>query len=414
MFFKYIKDGITVSVVLDRRTLNKDGKYPVRIKVYHLQKPKYYSTGISMTSEEFEVLERKKSNESIKIRQAISKSFELIKMNVDALADMGDFSFQALGLRLGRAVGDTLNNAMTARIKELRDNGKVGSANSFRDTLKAIENFAGKTINFRDITTEWLVKCDKFWEKRAMSITTRGIYFRNIRTMMNFAKRTGMIKESQYPFGKGKFEIKTQEGRKKALDMSQLKAVFNYVDANDTVNKYKDIWCFMYLCNGINPIDMLQLKYSNIIDGEIHFVRQKTSDTTTNRKTIKIFITPEIQHIIDKWGNPVNSDSYIFPFLKGGENPEELKAKNHDVYTRINKRMKTVCEALGIERITTYSARHSFASVMNSEGVPVSYISEQLGHTSIRTTQAYLAGFGRDARAQNARILTSFLSTPGK
>ena len=414
MFFKYIKDGITVSVVLDRRTLNKDGKYPVRIKVYHLQKPKYYSTGISMTSEEFEVLERKKSNESIKIRQAISKSFELIKMNVDALADMGDFSFQALGLRLGRAVGDTLNNAMTARIKELRDNGKVGSANSFRDTLKAIENFAGKTINFRDITTEWLVKCDKFWEKRAMSITTRGIYFRNIRTMMNFAKRTGMIKESQYPFGKGKFEIKTQEGRKKALDMSQLKAVFNYVDANDTVNKYKDIWCFMYLCNGINPIDMLQLKYSNIIDGEIHFVRQKTSDTTTNRKTIKIFITPEIQHIIDKWGNPVNSDSYIFPFLKGGENPEELKAKNHDVYTRINKRMKTVCETLGIERITTYSARHSFASVMNSEGVPVSYISEQLGHTSIRTTQAYLAGFGRDARAQNARILTSFLSTPGK
>lgn len=414
MFFKYIKDGITVSVVLDRRTLNKDGKYPVRIKVYHLQKPKYYSTGISMTSEEFEVLERKKSNESIKIRQAISKSFELIKMNVDALADMGDFSFQALALRLGRAVGDTLNNAMTARIKELRDNGKIGSANSFRDTLKAIEIFAGKTINFRDITNEWLVKCDKFWKKRAMSITTRGIYFRNIRTMMNFAKRTGMIKESQYPFGKGKFEIKTQEGRKKALDMSQLKAVFNYVDANDTVNKYKDIWCFMYLCNGINPIDMLQLKYSNIIDGEIHFVRQKTSDTTTNRKTIKIFITPEIQHIIDKWGNSVNPDSYIFPFLKGGENPEELKAKNHDVYTRINKRMKTVCEALGIERITTYSARHSFASVMNSEGVPVSYISEQLGHTSIRTTQAYLAGFGRDARAHNARILTSFLSTPGK
>lgn len=414
MFFKYIKDGITVSVVLDRRTLNKDGKYPVRIKVYHLQKPKYYSTGISMTSEEFEVLERKKSNESLKLRQAISKSFELIKRNVDALADMGDFSFQALGLRLGRAVGDTFNNVMTARIKELRDNGKVGSANSFRDTLKAIENFAGKTINFRDITTEWLIKCDKFWEKRAMSITTRGIYFRNIRTMMNFAKRTGMIKDSQYPFGKGKFEIKTQEGRKKALDMSQLKAVFNYVDANDTVNKYKDIWCFMYLCNGINPIDMLQLKYSNIIDGEIHFVRQKTSDTTTNRKIIKIFITPEIQHIIDKWGNPVNPDNYIFPFLKGGENPEELKAKNHDVYTRINKRMKTVCEALGIERITTYSARHSFASVMNSEGVPVSYISEQLGHTSIRTTQAYLAGFGRNARAQNARILTSFLSTPGK
>lgn len=414
MYYKHIKDGITVSVVLDRRTLNKDGKYPVKIKVYHLQKPKYFSTGITMTSDEFEVLERKKSNESIKIRQAISKSFELIKMNVDALADLGEFSFQALSLRLGRAVGDTMNNAITARVKELTDNGKIGSANSFRDTLKAIESFAGSTINFNDITADWLVRCEKFWEKKAMSITTRGIYFRNIRTMMNFAKRTGIIKESQYPFGKGKFEIKTEEGRKKALNIEQLKAVFNYVDPNGTVNKYKDIWCFMYLCNGINPIDMIQLRYSNIIDGEIHFVRQKTSDTATCRKTIKIFITPEIQQIIDKWGNPVSPDNFIFPFLKGGESPEELKARNHDVYTRINKRMKTVCESLGIERITTYSARHSFASVMNSEGVPISYISEQLGHTSIRTTQTYLAGFGRDARVHNARILTSFLNTPDK
>lgn len=174
-----------------------------------------------------------------------------------------------------------------------------------------------------------------FGEKKAVSITTRGIYFRNIRTMMNFAKRTGIIKEPQYPFGKGKFEIKTEDGRKKALNIEQLKAVFNYVDPNGTVNKYKDIWCFMYLCNGINTIDMIQLRYSNIIDGEIHFVRQKTSDTATCRKTIKIFITPEIQQIIDKWGNPVSPDDFIFPFLKGGESPEEQKARNHDVYTRI-------------------------------------------------------------------------------
>lgn len=101
-----------------------------------------------------------------------------------------------------------LNNAITARVKELNDNGKIGSANSFRDTLKAIESFAYSTINFNDITADWLVRCEKFWEKKAMSITTRGIYFRNIRTMMNFAKRTGIIKESQYPFGKGKFEIR--------------------------------------------------------------------------------------------------------------------------------------------------------------------------------------------------------------
>ena len=242
-----------------------------------------------------------------------------------------------------------------------------------------------------------------------MSITTRGIYFRNVRAMMNFAKKMGLIKESQYPFGKGKFEIKTEEGEKKALSSDQLNALYHYHDENETVNKYKDLWIFMYLCNGINSIDMIQLKYSDIIDGEICFIRQKTSRTATKRKTIHIELTTEIQAIIDKWGNPNYGDNYIFPFLKGDESPREIKAKNHDVYTRINKRMREVCQVLGFNRITTYAARHTFATTLNRSGVPIAYISQQLGHTSIRTTQAYLGSFERNTRIESAKFLTSLL-----
>lgn len=409
MNFSFNKDGITVSVVLDRRTPNKNGQYPVKIRVYHLRKPKYYSTGVCMTSDEWETLDKKKSNEARDIRKSITSSFDLIKMNVEALAEVGDFSFRLLDLRLDRAVGDTFNNAVNTRVDELRKEGRIGTANSMRDMLKAVERFSNKEIYFKDITVDWLTRCNKSWENEGLSISTRGIYLRNIRTMMNFAKRNGLIKETQYPFGKGRFEIKREEGRKKALTVEQLKAVFNYSDPNETVNKYKDIWCFIYLCNGINTIDMIQLKYSNIIDGEIHFIRQKTSRTAINCRTIKIYMTPEIQEIIDKWGNPVVPSNYIFPFLKGGESPEEIKTKCHDVYTRINKRMKEVCNALGIEKVTTYSARHSFATLLNHEGVPISFISEQLGHTSIRTTQTYLDSFDHDARAKHTRILTAVL-----
>lgn len=409
MKLNHTRDGITVSVVLDRRTANKDGKFPVKVKVYHLRKPKYYSTGISLTDDEWTTLDKRKSAEYQTIRRDIAKSYDIIKGNIDALADSGDFSFQLLSLRLGRALGDTFNNVVKARIDELIKTGRVGSADIFLSTLVAVESFAGCQINFSDITTEWLMKCERYWERQGKSITTRGMYFRNIRTMMNFAKSSGIIKESQYPFGKGKFEIQKEEGRKKALTIEQLKAIFNYHDENETVNKYKDFWCFIYLCSGINPMDMIQLRYSNIIDGEIHFIRQKTSRTSINRKVIKVSICPEMQAIIDKWGNPPTMDNYIFPFLKGDETQEQIKAKNHDVFTRINKRMKTVCEALGIDRVTTYSARHSFATVMNHEGVPISFISEQLGHTNIKTTQTYLAGFDRKVREKNAKILTSFL-----
>lgn len=409
MFTTYNKDGVVVSVVLDRRTPNKEGKYPVKVKVYHLRKPKYFPTGICMTDEEWDRLERSKSNESIKIRRSINESFDRIKMNVDALIEKGDFSFQALSLRLGRAIGDTFNNVVRAKIDELIADDRIGSANLYRDSLKAVEAFAGDKIQFSDVTVEWLTRCEKFWAKRSLSITTRGMYFRNVRAMMNVAKKMSLIKESQYPFGKAKFEIKTEEGEKKSLDGEQLSAIYHYNSPNETVNKYKDIWIFMYLCNGINSIDMIQLKYSDIVDGEIRFVRQKTARTSANRKAIHIEITPEIQEIIDKWGNPNEGDNYIFPFLKGGESQQGIKAKSHDVYTRINKRMREVCEALGLNRITTYAARHSFATILNRKGVPVSYISQQLGHTSIRTTQAYLGSFEREARVESAKILTSIL-----
>lgn len=409
MFTTYNKDGVVVSVVLDRRTPNKEGKYPVKVKVYHLRKPKYFPTGICMTDEEWDRLERSKSNESINIRRSINESFDRIKMNVDALIEKGDFSFQALSIRLGRAIGDTFNNVVRARIDELIADDRIGSANLYRDSLKAVEAFAGDKIQFSDITVEWLTRCEKYWVKRSLSITTRGMYFRNVRAMMNVAKKMSLIKESQYPFGKGKFEIKTEEGEKKSLDREQLSAIYHYCSPNETVNKYKDIWIFMFLCNGINSIDMIQLRYSDIVDGEIRFVRQKTARTSTKRKTIHIEITPEIQEIIDKWGNPNEGDNYIFPFLKGGESQQEIKDKNHDVYTRINKRMREVCEALGLNRITTYAARHSFATILNRKGVPVSYISQQLGHTSIRTTQAYLGSFEREARVESAKILTSIL-----
>ena len=165
----------------------------------------------------------------------------------------------------------------------------------------------------------------------------------------------------------------------------------------------------MYLCSGINTIDMIQLKYSDIVDGEIRFIRQKTSKTSAKRKMIHIPLTNEIQRIIDKWGNYNDGKSFIFPSLKGGETSEEIKSKSHDVFTRINKRMKEICQDLGISKITTYSARHSFATILSHEGVPISYISQQLGHTSIKTTQAYLGSFEKDTRIQNSLILTSFL-----
>ena len=106
--FNYSKDGVVVSTVLGARTINKEGKYPVKIKGYYQKRPKYDSIGICMTKEEWNKLPGSKSFEYRKIKQAIESCFSLVRMNVEALAEKGIFSFNTLNLRLGKATGDTL------------------------------------------------------------------------------------------------------------------------------------------------------------------------------------------------------------------------------------------------------------------------------------------------------------------
>lgn len=406
--YTYSKDGITVYTWLDTRTINANGKYPVKVKVNYQRKPKNYPTGKYLTKEEWELLPTNKSRIFKEIRESIENSFSLVKNNVEFLAERGDFSFDLLNIRLGKATGDTLNSAILAKIAELESEERIGTMQFYQCTLKMVEEFAGKNISFNSINVQWLQRCERKWLE-TREISTIGMHLRNIRAMMNEAKKAGIIKESQYPFGKGRFEIKTGEGRKKALNKDQIRAIYHYSDGNETTQRYKDLWMFIFFCNGINPTDLLKLKYSNIIDGEICFVRQKTERTAKNRKEIRVVICPEIQAIIDKWGNTPQPDNFIFPYMKGNETAMERKIVTRDIVKRINKRMKKIGEALGIGDITTYTARHSFATILKRSGANISYISESMGHSDLKTTESYLASFEKEEREKNSHFLTNFL-----
>lgn len=405
--YTYTKDGITVTSMLDTRRQNTSGEYPVKIRVNYKRIRNYYSIGKSMTHEEWDNLPSSKSAASKAIKASIENSFSLVRSNVEALAEKGEFSFDTLNSRLGKATGDTVNNAFRAKISLLEKEERIGSMQVNQQTLIMLEKFAGNNIAFNSITVQWLRKCELNWLK-TKNQTTIGIHFRNLRAIMNEAKKAGVIKETQYPFGKDKFEIKTGEANKKALNIKQISDIFNYTDDNETTNRYKDLWLFIYLCNGINVADLVKLKYSNIIDGEICFIRQKTERTTKNRKEIRVVITPELQTIIDKWGNTENPNSFIFPYMNDKVTALEQKAMTRDLIKRINKRMKLIGNNLGIANITTYTARHSFATILKRGGANISYISESLGHSDLRITEAYLASFEKEDRQKNALLLTKF------
>jgi integrase/recombinase XerD len=172
------------------------------------------------------------------------------------------------------------------------------------------------------------------------------------------------------------------------------------------------LWLFAYFANGLNVKDIAFLKYENIKNGVITFIRAKTIHSTKNDiQNIDVIITEDIQRIIDTWGTkPQRSKSFIFDILHQNDlSPLQIYRGVNQAVRTINKYMKRIAEDIKLERVpTTNFARHSFSTVLKRAGVPIEMISEQLGHTSIKTTQNYLGSFESDQKREITKYLTSF------
>ena len=363
--FKYSKDGISVLTILDTRRAKKSGQFPVKVQVVYRRKQKYYSTGKEVSKEDWARLLKVKSRLLAEIRSDIESSFSTIKQQVNELITKGEFSIETLSVRLGRQMNDmTLRSAFRLKMKELEANEQANTYLNYQSALKSLEDFGGSTIP---------------------------------------------LKESSFPFGKNKYEIPEGCGRKLALTLSEIKKVMSYQCETKDIEEFRDLWVFSYLCNGINFMDLLFLQYSNIMDGEICFVRSKTSRTTKHNKEIHAIITPEMWNIIQKWGNPrLSPQTYIFKYARGTEDAFEKIRLVRRIITKCNRRLKKIAQDIGIFQLTTYTARHSFATVLKRGGAKTSYISESLGHSNLSVTEHYLAYFEKEERIRNAQLLTNF------
>lgn len=408
--FKYSRDGVSVLTILDTRRAKKNGLFPVKVQVVFRRRQKYYSTGKELSKEDWERLLKAKSLLLTEIRADIEDSFSIIKQQVNELIQKGEFSIEVLSIKLGRHTKDmNLRNAFSLKMKELEENGQASTYLNYRSALKSLESFGGTNIPLERITVDWLKRCERFWISKGKSYSSVSIYFRALKCILNRAVRDGILKESSFPFGKNKYQIPEGHGRKLALTLPEIKSVMSYRDTTGDIEEFRDLWFFSYLCNGINFMDLLFLQYSNIVDGEICFIRSKTSRTTKHSKEIRATITPEMWNIIHKWGNPnVSPQTYIFKYAKGNENAFEKIRLVRRIITKCNRRLKKIAESIGIPQLTTYTARHSFATVLKRAGAKTSYISESLGHSNLAVTENYLACFEKEERMRNAQLLTNF------
>lgn len=333
-------------------------------------------------------------------------------------------------------VNDLLN-ALSQKEAAMIAEGRIGNGASYGLAGKSLKRFIAsltdeerrefnlpvdskrikKTANapalrFQHLTPA-LLKLYEQWmtTDQKLTLTTVGIYLRHARAVYNDAINAGVVSRDAYPFGKRRYVIPAGRNLKKALSKEDVLKIINYQPEDDWEQRARDFWVFSYLSNGMNFTDILSLRWGDIDRqaSKLSFLRQKTSNSTKGKQQrVRVELLPESLQIIERWANPdQRATSFVFPFLSDDMDARRRKMVTSQFIKITNKYVRIIGKKLGIEGdVTTYAARHSFATILLRSEAPLAFISQSLGHTNISTTEAYLGSFDDEQTKKYLQALT--------
>lgn len=266
-------------------------------------------------------------------------------------------------------------------ITRLKYNGRLRTAETYQSALKSFSNFReDKDIMLDCITPETMQSYEAWLKKRGVVPNTVSFYMRILRAIYNRAVESGAI-DDRMPFRKVYTGI--DKTVKRALPITAIRKIKSLdLSHFPSLDYARDAFILSFFLRGMSFIDMAFLKKSDLRDGYITYRRRKTG------QRLIIRWTKEMQQILDKY--PENESCYLLPIFQSGELFTRSLYRNKSY--NINHGLKRIARMAGISiPLTLYVARHSWASAARAKGIPVSVISEGMGHDSESTTQIYLA-----------------------
>lgn len=413
-----------ISIVLDKRRKKENGTYPVKLRVFNKisKKDKRYVLNIDLTEDNFKTIWINPDNKSLR---GANKETRLRLQTIETRAndeakEMTVFDFAKFETKLFRKSSDKNNVKyhFDLVIQKNIDNNKIGTAESYRCTINSLAKFSKikkkcevEKLTFNAITVDWLNDYESFMIDQDKSYTTVGIYTRTLRAIFNNAISANDISKDIYPFGlkkDNKYQIPKSKKVKKALTSIQLKTLFDVKVTSNNEQQAKDFWFFSYACNGMNFKDIALLKYSDIKNDRFSYYRAKTFDKTAEKTVITIYLTEFTKNIISKYGNKVKT-GFVFNIISL-EDSAIIQFKKIKNFTRlINDHIKRVAKRNDLPNdISTYWARHSFATNSLRKGASLEFISEALNHSDLGVTKNYFAGFENEAKKDFAEKLLDF------
>lgn len=445
----YQRMSVSSEVILDTRSIKKNGKSPLKLRIIFNRKPKYYPTIFDLSMVEFQKLTAPRISANLEEIRDIIKQIEVdsrkiikkiipfslltfenlfianhphfkpLRNSHDIEIQNNDFDFEPYKKRFKildetHPADDYISKLYYDYVSNLIQEGRIGSAFNYQDSYYSLKRFKGN-VQIATITVSYLNQYERWmYDVRNCNRTTVGIKLRALRTIYNEAIEKSFVDRKQYPFGRRRYQIPATRKNKRSLATEDLQRLLNSNAENEKDEMYKDYWLFCFYCNGMNPKDFACLKFENIEDNYIVFYRSKTDrETKTDPRPIRAVINSEMQRIMNKWGNLDKTKSnYIFPILRHGENPLEIHMKVKRLAILINKGIRAVAQAEGVEaKVGNMQGRHSLATLLKRLGASTEFIQESLGHHDKKTTEIYLGEYDNETKMKFSSRLSSLKKT---
>jgi integrase len=390
----------SVKVVLYKSKKLNNGEHPVMLRVIKDRKPKYISVGFSCTEDlwdQKENLPRKKHPHYQEAKILIAKK----KLDAERLVldlENDDKNLSAHEIK-GQLKKEKVNNPFVLGyfgevIRRLIASGQIKNAEVYKDTKRNLSLFTGeKDIHFSDVDISFLNKFEEHLKKNGKGPNTIYIYLRTLRALLNKAIKENICAEKYYPFKRfslAKYsKIKTEKRAIRKEDIEKIKKVSlkKYPHLTDA----KNIFLFSFYCRGMNFADISFLKWKDINANRLTYTRKKTNEL------FNIELLPPTIEIL-KYYRPFTRTtqlSYVFPILNENHiEPQTIYNRKVKMLRKINSDLKEIGELAKLKcELTTYVARHSYATILKTSGVSIAVISQAMGHDSEKTTHIYLESF---------------------
>lgn len=275
----------------------------------------------------------------------------------------------------------SLFNFMESLIARLKQNGKIRTSETYRSTLNSFKKFRQDEDIMLDCITSEIMEAYEAWhKKRGVTPNTISFYTRVLRAVYHRAVEDDII-ENRNPFRKVYTGV--DKTVKRALPLAVIKKI-KALDLSLTpaLDYARDMFLMSFYLRGMSFIDMAFLKKTDLKNGYVTYRRRKTG------QQLIIEWTKEMQMILDKYLE--NKSDYLLPVIRNHGINERCTYRN--TAYNINHNLKRIAEMVSVNiPLTLYVARHSWASAAKAKGIPLSVISEGMGHDSEATTQIYLA-----------------------